>query len=131
MERAADWAREFVRGGHREKAKTLNLIGYTPMQSASYFLLPLTEQIHLFAIDRQLKSLDFRQRRFFSSWHTQHPGVAPWVVMPDPPYKFGVESASGVGMWPTPTYRRWMLWFTYQTFIPDTIRYLRKILLIL
>lgn len=98
MERAADWAREFVRGGHREKAKTLNLIGYTPAQSASYFLLPITERIHLFAIDRQLKSLDFRQRRFFSSWHAQHPSVAPWVVMPDPPYKFGVESPSGVGM---------------------------------
>ncbi len=98
IERAADWAREFVRGGHIEKAKTLNLMGYTPMQSASYFLLPVTEKIHLFGVDRQLKSLDFRQRRFFSSWYMQHPSAVPWVVMPDPPYKFGVGSESGLGM---------------------------------
>src|SRR5690606_29464226 len=89
IERYADWAREFMKGGQIDKPKTLNLLGYMPMQNASYFLLPLTPNIHVFAVDRQLKRLDFRQRRFFSDWRLQHPRMIPWVVLPDPPFKFG------------------------------------------
>ena len=66
-----------MQGGHIEKLKTLNLIGYQPIQSASYFLLPLTPRIHLFAVDRQLKRLDYRQRRFFGDWRLRHPRDGP------------------------------------------------------
>lgn len=98
IERYADWAREFMQGGHIEKPKTLNLLGYQPVQSASYFLLPLTPKIHLFAVDRQLKRLDYRQRRFFNDWRLQHPDVTPWVVLPDPPLKFGEPAKNGMLM---------------------------------
>lgn len=98
VEKYADWAREFMKGGHIGKPKTLNLIGYQPMQSASYFVLPLTPKIHLFAIDRQLRRLDYRQRRFFGEWRLQHPAMAPWVVLPDPPFKFGEPAKNGMLM---------------------------------
>ncbi len=98
IERYADWAREFVKGGHIDKPKTLNLLGYAPAQSASYFVLPLTPKIHLFAVDRQLKRMDFRQRRFFADWRQTHPEVCPWVVLPDPPFKFGEPASSGMLM---------------------------------
>ena len=98
VEKYADWAREFMKGGHIGKPKTLNLIGYQPMQSASYFVLPLTPKIHLFAVDRQLRRLDYRQRRFFADWRLQHPQMAPWIVLPDPPFKFGEPARNGMLM---------------------------------
>ncbi len=98
LEKYADWAKKFMKGGHIEKPKTLNLLGYAPMQGASYFLLPLTPKIHLFAVDRQLKSLDFRQRRFFNDWRLQNPGITPWILLPDPPFKFGEPARNGMLM---------------------------------
>lgn len=98
VEKYADWAREFMKGGHIGKPKTLNMIGYQPMQSASYFVLPLTPKLHLFAVDRQLRRLDYRQRRFFSEWRLQHPQMAPWIVLPDPPFKFGEPAKNGMLM---------------------------------
>jgi hypothetical protein len=98
IERYAEWAREFVRGGKIEKPKALALRGYTPVQSASYFALPLTARLHLFAVDRQLRSLDNRQCRFFESWRMQHPEVTPWVMLPDPLFSFGRPSKTGTAM---------------------------------
>lgn len=98
VERYADWAREFMKGGHIGKPKTLNLIGYQPMQSASYFVLPLTPKLHLFAVDRQLRRIDYRQRRFFGEWRLQHPRMTPWIVLPDPPFKFGEPAKNGMLM---------------------------------
>jgi len=98
VEKYADWAREFMKGGHIGKPKTLNLIGYQPMQSASYFVLPLTPKLHLFAADRQLRRLDYRQRRFFGEWRQRHPQMVPWVVLPDPPLKFGEPARNGMFM---------------------------------
>jgi hypothetical protein len=95
LEHYAEWAREFVRGGKVEKPKALVLSGYTPVQDASYFVLPLSRKIHLFALDRQLKTVDSRQRRFLSNWYHGHPEVAPWVLLPDPLYAFGAPSQTG------------------------------------
>ncbi|HEV8244451.1 MAG TPA: hypothetical protein VGP93_01655, partial [Polyangiaceae bacterium] len=80
----ADWTREFVRGGKVEKPKALVLRGYQPVQNASYFVLPLTQHIHLYGVDRQLRTLDMRQRQFVIDWHRHHPEVFPWVMLPDP-----------------------------------------------
>src|SRR5262249_50633926 len=68
LEYYAEWARELVKGGKVEKPKALVLSGYVPIQNASYFLLPLTPQIHLYGVDRQLRRLDSRQRHFFVDW---------------------------------------------------------------
>ncbi len=95
LEHYARWAKELVRGGKVEKPKALVLAGYTPVQNASYFILPLSASIHLIAADRQLKTVDSRQRNFLSEWYQAHPHVAPWVLLPDPLYAFGAPSPTG------------------------------------
>ena len=98
IERYAEWAKEFVRGGKIEKPKALALNGYQPVQSASYFALPLTSRLHLFAVDRQLRNLDKRQVGFFETWRTRHSDVTPWVMLPDPLFAFGKPSRTGTAM---------------------------------
>jgi hypothetical protein len=98
LEYYAEWAREFVLGGKVEKPKALVLSGYVPVQNASYFLLPLTPDIHLYGVDRQLKSIDSRQKRFFSEWAREHPAASPWVLLPDPLFRFGGPSRTGTDM---------------------------------
>jgi hypothetical protein len=98
IERYAEWATQFVHGGKIEKPKALALTGYQPVQSASYFALPLTARLHLFAVDRQLRSLDSRQTRFFETWRTEHPEVTPWIMLPDPLFAFGKPSSTGTAM---------------------------------
>ncbi len=98
IERYADFAKEFVRGGQISKPKTLDLVGYRPVQSASYFALPLSPQIAIFGVDRQLKQVDFRQRHFFVDFHYQNPKARPLVLVPDPVYKFGEPSLTGIDM---------------------------------
>ena len=94
----AEWARELVRGGKVEKPKSLVLTGYTPVQNASYFILPLSPGIHLFAIDRQLRDVDRRQLRHYADWQVQHPDVHRWILLPDPLYQFGRPSVTGTAM---------------------------------
>ncbi|MDF3066101.1 MAG: uncharacterized protein K0R38_1702 [Polyangiaceae bacterium] len=98
LEHYAEWAREFVLGGKVEKPKALVLSGYVPVQNASYFLLPLTPHIHLFGVDRQLKTIDSRQKRFFVEWSREHADARPWVLLPDPLWRFGSASLSGTQM---------------------------------
>ncbi len=98
IERYAEWAKQFVRGGKIEKPKALALTGYQPVQGASYFVLPLTSRLHLFAVDRQLRNLDTRQVGFFESWRLQHSEAVPWVMLPDPLFAFGAPSATGTAM---------------------------------
>jgi hypothetical protein len=92
----AEWAVEFVRGGHVEKPRSLELIGYAAVQSASYFVLPVAPGLPILGVDRQLKTLDARQRFFFSGFLNQNVAASPWVVLPDPVYAFGEPSHTGV-----------------------------------
>lgn len=98
LEHYTRWARELVKGGTVEKPDALALEGYTPVQNASYFVLPLTDTIHLFGVDRQLKELDRRQVAFHTSWYHRHPEAHPWVLLPDPVYAFGRPSPTGTDM---------------------------------
>ncbi len=98
LQHYADWAREFVRGGKLEKPKALVLSGYVPVQNASYFILPLTQTVHLYGVDRQLRTVDMRQREFMLAWQEQHPEVFPWVMLPDPLYSFAGPSRTGTAM---------------------------------
>ncbi len=98
IERYAEWASQFVRGGKIDKPKALALTGYQPVQSASYFALPLTSRLHLYAVDRQLKNLDSRQVRSFDTWRTLSPDVNLLVMLPDPLFAFGAPSATGTAM---------------------------------
>jgi len=98
IERYAEWARQFVRGGKIDKPKALALSGYQPVQSASYFALPLTSRIDLYAVDRQLRNLDTRQVRYFDAWRMRSPEVSPLVMLPDPLFAFGAPSPTGTAM---------------------------------
>lgn len=98
LEVAADWAREFVRGGQIEKPKALVLIGYEAVQRASYFALPLTPELNLFALDRQLKHVDFRQRRYFADIWSRMEQANTLLMLPDPVRAFGRPSATGTAM---------------------------------
>ena len=98
LEYYAEWAREFVLGGKVDKPKALVLSGYAPVQNASYFILPLAPGIHLYGLDRQLKLIDSRQKHFFVEWLREHPEAAPWVLLPDPLFRFGAPSRTGTAM---------------------------------
>ncbi len=98
LEYYAEWAREFVLGGKVEKPKALVLRGYVPVQNASYFVLPLTRGVHLYGVDRQLKSIDSRQTHFFVEWAREHATANPWVLLPDPLFRFGGPSRTGTDM---------------------------------
>jgi hypothetical protein len=96
--RYATYARQFVLGGQIEKPKALKLLGYTPVQNASHFILPLAPGLVLFGVDRQLKRIDPRQRDYFAEHLNDNLAVAPWVLLPDPLYAFGDKSESGFDM---------------------------------
>ncbi|HVU04744.1 MAG TPA: hypothetical protein VHE30_23490 [Polyangiaceae bacterium] len=98
IDQYADFARQFVLGGHVKKPSTLELLGYAPVQNASYFALPVAPAIGLLGVDRQLKEVDARQRHFFQAWLSHHLGLSPWVLLPDPVHPFGEPSPSGTGM---------------------------------
>jgi hypothetical protein len=94
----ADFARQFMLGGHVHKPRALELAGYVPVQNASYFALPIAPGISLLAADRQLKEIDARQGAYFQNWLTYNLSTTPWVVLPDPVYAFGAPSATGTAM---------------------------------
>lgn len=95
LEHYAEWTRELVLGGTVDKPALLTLQGYTPVQGASYFILPLSAEVHLVAVDRQLRTIDTRQRRFHRRWLQDHPEASPWVLMADPLFAFGEASPTG------------------------------------
>jgi hypothetical protein len=94
----AEWAREFVRGGKVDKPHALALSGYVAVQNASYFVLPLSDQLHLYGVDRQLRNVDSRQQRFVLDWYQAHPDAYPWLMLPDPVYRFAGASRTGTAM---------------------------------
>ncbi len=98
LEQVVHFVERFVVGGQVQKQKILALEGYVPFQQASYFALPLAPGIDWLAIDRQLRSVDFRQRRFFGQWRDGRFGKSLFVVLPDPVYAFLDESPTGIDM---------------------------------
>ena len=98
FEHVVDFVEQFVVGGRVTKRKTLVLDGYVPLQHASYFALPLAPGLDLFAVDRQLRTIDFRQRRYFSARKQSHPDNHLVILLPDPVYQFLDPSPTGVPM---------------------------------
>jgi len=98
LEHHAEWAREFVRGGSVQKPKAVVLSGYTPVQNASYFALPLAPNLDLLAVDRQITAPDPRQSEFLGDYYQARPDAATLAVLPDPVYHFGDPSRTGMQM---------------------------------
>lgn len=98
FEHVVDFVEKFVVGGHIQKQKVLVLDGYVPLQQASYFALPLAPGVDLLAVDRQLRSVDFRQRKYFAGFRQGRERSRLMVMLPDPVYAFQEESVTGVAM---------------------------------
>ncbi|MFI5299307.1 MAG: hypothetical protein ACHREM_14525 [Polyangiales bacterium] len=99
---AREFVERFVLAGRIHKRKALVIDGYETMQHASYFALPLAPGLDMLAVDRQLRTLDFRQRRYFARFRAEnassHTSPRTMLMLPDPVYAFLEDSPSGVAM---------------------------------
>ncbi len=93
-----EWVQKFVRGRQVKKQRVLVIDGYEPVQRASYFALPLAPGLDLFAVDRQLRTIDYRQQSFFADRKQAAPDARRFVMLPDPVYSFLRPSPTGVDM---------------------------------
>lgn len=77
------------------RANRLVLSGYTAVQEASYWALPLAPGFDLWGVDRQLRSADFRQRLFFAQRRAETQPRKILLVAPDPAIAFGEPNEPG------------------------------------
>jgi hypothetical protein len=90
--------RAFWRGVGLKRVTRLTLRGYTAVQESSYWALPLSEGLDLWAVDRQLGRLDYGQRTFFGRRRDEAPEARRLFVAPDPAIAFGEEYDPGSRM---------------------------------
>lgn len=88
----------FFRGTAIRRRRRLVLRGYEPIQEASYFALPLTENLDLWGADRQLGRVDFRQRAYFTERRKKEPRRAVLFVAGDPALAYGHRNDPGARM---------------------------------
>jgi hypothetical protein len=77
------------------RANRLRLAGYTAVQEASYWALPLAQGLDLWGVDRQLRGPDFRQRVFFAQRRAQAQPRKVLLVAPDPALAYGEPNEPG------------------------------------
>jgi hypothetical protein len=80
------------------RPRRLALVGYEPVQDASYWALPLAPGLELWGVDRQLGRLDYRQRQFFAERRRAAPAGRLVFVAPDPAVAFGENHDQGARM---------------------------------
>jgi hypothetical protein len=80
------------------RPRRLSLIGYHPVQEASYWALPVAPGLEAWGVDRQLGYLDYRQRQFFGERHPNATIGRVLFVAPDPAIAFGEPHAAGARM---------------------------------
>jgi hypothetical protein len=95
---AAQSLRAIVQGTTVHRVARLALRGYTAVQEASYWVLPLAPGLELWGVDRQLRRLDFRQRTFFLERRAERPEDRLVFLAPDPALAFGERNAPGQAM---------------------------------
>jgi hypothetical protein len=92
------WMEAFAMGKHVVKRRALPLIGYEPVQRASYFAFALGPGIDLWGVDRQLRQVNFQQRRFFFDRRSAASDQSLLLCLPDPLYDYLDTSHTGRGM---------------------------------
>jgi hypothetical protein len=97
---ASAWrgVRALVAGEKIGRPRRLALVGYDPVQDASYWALPLAPGLEAWGVDRQLGRLDYRQRLFFADRRRAAPSGRLLFVAPDPALAFGEKHAPGARM---------------------------------
>jgi hypothetical protein len=78
------WMEAFAMGKHLVKRRTLPLVDYEPVQRASYFALALAPGLDLWGADRQLRQINFQQRRFFAERRRMAPSQRLVLCLPEP-----------------------------------------------
>jgi hypothetical protein len=81
-----DWVEAFSVGHYVTKRSALPLLGYTPVQGASYFALRLAPDLDMWAVDRQLRAVDYTQKGYFAAERALGPKRGRVLVLADPPY---------------------------------------------
>jgi hypothetical protein len=89
-----EWVEAFRVGRFVGKRPALPLLGYTPVQSASYWALRLAPGLDLWGPDRQLRVVDFQQRTYFAEARDPK-GGGVMLVMADPAHAFLEPSPAG------------------------------------
>jgi hypothetical protein len=77
------------------RVSRLALRGYRAIQEASYWLLPLAPGLDLWGIDRQLRTVDFRQRVFFNARRLSGAAGRHILVSSDPAVAMGETNEPG------------------------------------
>jgi hypothetical protein len=84
-----------VLGTEVKKADRLRLAGYTAVQEASYWALPLAPGLDMWGVDRQLRNADFRQRVFFAHRRAEAQPRKLLFVAADPALAYGEPNEPG------------------------------------
>jgi hypothetical protein len=88
-----EWVEAFRVGTYVVKRTALVLTGYTPVQSASYWMLNIAPNVDIWGVDRQLRLVDFQQRAYFAE--ERDPRRALVLCVADPPYAFLEPNPAG------------------------------------
>src|ERR1051326_3646768 len=80
------------------KRRALPLVGYEPVQRASYFALSLAPGLDLWGVDRQLRQVNFQQRRFFWERRNAAPAQSLLLCLPDPLRAYLDPNPPGIAM---------------------------------
>lgn len=89
-----EWVEAFRVGDFVAKRAALALVGYHPVQTASYFAVRLAPKLDLWGIDRQLRNVDFQQRGFFAEQRSEGHGIV--LCLADPAYAFLEPNPTGM-----------------------------------
>jgi hypothetical protein len=96
IEEAAESLTAFLLRSTMRRPSRLTLAGYTAVQEASYWALPLAPGLDLWGVDRQLRDADFRQRVFFARRRAEALSRKFILVAPDPALAYGEPYEPGV-----------------------------------
>ncbi len=77
------------------RVSRLALGGYRAIQEASYWLLPLAPDLDLLGVDRQLRTVDFRQRVYFNARRAANHTGRRILVCSDPAVAMGERNEPG------------------------------------
>src|SRR5690606_29573562 len=88
-----EWVEAFRVGDNGAKRAALPLLGYVPVQSASYFCARLAPGLDIWGVDRQLRVVDYTQRSFFMDERATPRGRI--LVIADPVYAMLEPQAIG------------------------------------
>jgi hypothetical protein len=82
-------------GSKVTRVSRLVLLGYRAVQEASYWLLPIAPGLDLWGVDRQLRTVDFRQRLFFNERRAGGAARRRILVCSDPAIAMGERNEPG------------------------------------